>query len=87
MATSLRLRVFTPERALVDTEVREVTAQGALGQIGVLPDHAALVTALDPGPLTYRENGTATRLELGAGFAEVRDNVMTVLVESGEVVA
>jgi F-type H+-transporting ATPase subunit epsilon len=86
MATSLRLRVFTPERALVDTEVREVTAQGALGQIGVLPDHAALVTALDPGPLTYRENGTTTRLDLGGGFAEVRDNVMTVLVESGEIV-
>lgn len=87
MAASFRLRVFTPERALVDTDVREVTAQGALGQIGVLPDHAALVTALDPGPLTYRENGTAVRLDLGGGFAEVRDNVMTVLVESGEVTA
>jgi len=87
MATSFRLRVLTPERALVDTEVREVTAQGALGQIGVLPDHAALVTALEPGPLVYEEDGTTTRLELGSGFAEVRDNVMTVLAESGEVVA
>jgi F-type H+-transporting ATPase subunit epsilon len=86
MATSLRLRVLTPERALVDTEVREVTAQGALGQIGVLPDHAALVTALDPGPLVYKENGTTVRLQLGSGFAEVRDNVMTVLAESGEIV-
>jgi len=84
-ADRFRLRVYTPERELVDADVREVTAQGALGQIGVLPDHAALVTALEPGPLSYRQNGTVTRLELGAGFAEVRDNVMTVLADSGEV--
>ena len=84
MADRLRLRVYTPERTLVDRDVREVAAQGALGQIGVLPDHAALVTALDPGMLSYRENGSVVKLSLGAGFAEVRDNVMTVLAESGE---
>ena len=83
MADRLRLRVYTPEHTLVDRDVREVTAQGALGQIGVLPDHAALVTALDPGILAYREDGTVVQLSLGAGFAEVRDNVMTVLAESG----
>jgi F-type H+-transporting ATPase subunit epsilon len=84
MADRLRLRVYTPERTLVDRDVREVTAQGALGQIGVLPDHAALVTALDAGLLSYREDAAVVRLSLGAGFAEVRDNVMTVLAESGE---
>jgi F-type H+-transporting ATPase subunit epsilon len=87
MADRLRLCVYTPERTLVDRDVREVTAQGALGQIGVLPDHAALVTALDPGPLSYREDGKVERLSLGAGFAEVRDNVMIVLAESGEPLA
>ena len=85
MADRLRLRIYTPDRELVDTEVREVTAEGALGQIGVLPDHAALVTALEPGMLSYQEDGTVVRLSLGAGFAEVRDNVMTVLADSGEV--
>ena len=84
MADRLRLRVYTPERELVDAEVLEVTAQGAYGQIGVLPDHAALVTALEPGTLTYRQNGAILRLNLGGGFAEVRDNVMTVLADSGE---
>jgi len=39
---------------------------------------AALVTALEPGTLTYRQDGTILRLKLGGGFAEVRDNVMTV---------
>ena len=83
MADRLHLRVCTPERELVDSEVHEVTAQGALGQIGVLPDHAALVSALEPGLLSYRKDGQVVRLTLGAGFAEVRDNVMTVLVDSG----
>ena len=87
MADVLRLRVQTPERELVDADVREVTAEGALGQIGILPDHAAMVTALDPGMLTYRTNGHIVRLQLGAGFAEVRDNVVTVLVDSGEPLA
>ena len=84
MADLLRLRVYTPERELVDRDVREVTAEGAFGQIGVLPDHAALVTVLEPGLLAYRDDAGVTRLRLEAGFAEVRDNVMTVLAEGGE---
>jgi F-type H+-transporting ATPase subunit epsilon len=87
-ATTFRLRVYTPERELIDAQVREVTAEGAYGQIGVLPDHAALVTVLEPGVLTYREAGGAVvRLQLGGGFAEVNDNVMTVLADSGESLA
>ena len=85
MAQSFRLRVYTPERELVDADVREVPAQGAYGEIGVLPDHAALVTALEPGALTYKQNGRTVRLDLGSGFAEVRDNVMTVLADSGDI--
>src|SRR5437016_1970714 len=83
MADRFRLRVYTPERELVDADVREVTAEGALGQIGVLPDHAALVTALEPGELAYRADAGMARLRLGGGFAEVRDNVLTVLADSG----
>jgi F-type H+-transporting ATPase subunit epsilon len=84
VADRFRLRVYTPERELVDADVREVTAEGVWGQIGVLPDHAALLTALEPGLLTYRGDREAGRLQLGGGFAEVRDNVMTVLADSGE---
>ena len=84
MADRFRLRVYTPESELVDADVREVTAEGAWGQIGVLPDHAALVTALEPGELVYRTEAGVERLRLGGGFAEVRDNVMTVLADSGE---
>jgi F-type H+-transporting ATPase subunit epsilon len=87
MADRLRLRVLSPERQLVDADVAEVTAPGADGEIGVLPEHAALVTVLEPGTLSYREGATTSRLRISGGFAEVRDNVMTVLADSAEVVA
>ena len=86
MADKLHLRVLTPERQLVDAEVKEVTAPGALGEIGILPDHAALFTALEPGVLSYPDAaGKIVRLEIGGGFAEVRENVVTVLAESGTI--
>ena len=84
----MRLRVYTRERQLVDQDVLEVTAPGAYGEIGVLPDHAALVTTLEPGELSYRETGGAVqRIRIAGGFAEVRDDVMTVLADAGEDVA
>ena len=83
MADRLRLVVLTPERQLVDEMVLEVTAPGAYGQIGVLPNHAALVTALEPGTLSYKTPQGEKRLTLAGGFAEVRDDVMTVLATGG----
>lgn len=82
MADRLRLRVFTPERELVDEEVREVTLPGWWGQLGILPDHAALVTILEQGELSYKKDGGHERFRIGGGFAEVRDDVVTVLADS-----
>ena len=53
-ATSFRLRIVTPERLLLDEEVEEVTAPGAAGEFGVLPDHITFLTTLAPGRLIYR---------------------------------
>ncbi len=83
MADVLRLRVYTRERQLVDQDVREVTAPGVYGEIGVLPDHAALVTTLEPGVLSYKDTaGAVASVQVTGGFAEVRDNVMTVLADA-----
>ncbi len=88
MADVLRLRVYTRERQLVDQDVREVTAPGVYGEIGVLPDHAALVTTLEPGVLSYKDTaGAVASVQVTGGFAEVRDNVMTVLADAGAAAA
>ncbi len=84
MAETLRLRVVTPQRLLLDEEADEVTAPGTVGEFGVLPNHITFLSSLEPGRLTYRRGGQARTLVVSGGFAEVVDNVITVLADSAE---
>ncbi len=79
MADILRLRLVTPERLLLDEEVDEVTAPGTVGEFGVFPDHTTFLSSLQPGRLSYKQNGQTQSLAVSDGFAEVVDNLMTVL--------
>ena len=79
MADILHLRLVTPERLLLDEEVDEVTAPGAVGEFGVFPDHATFLSSLQPGRLSYKQNGHTQSLAVSDGFAEVVDNLVTVL--------
>jgi len=81
MSTHFQLRVVTPNRQLLDEQVREVTAPGTVGEFGVLPDHITFLSSLEIGPFSYRTDGGARRLAIRGGFAEVVDNVMTVLAD------
>jgi F-type H+-transporting ATPase subunit epsilon len=83
-ATSFRLRIVTPERLLLDEEVEEVIAPGVAGEFGVLPDHITFLTALAPGRLIYRIGTQRHVVAIFGGYAEVVDNVMTVLADGAE---
>ena len=87
MATEFQLRVVTPTRAVVDQAVSEVTAPGTVGEFGVLPDHANFLSSLESGRLTYKDGRGAHVLAIRDGFAEVSDNVMTVLSEAAAAVS
>ena len=87
MADKIRLRVVTPSRLLLDAEVDEVTAPGALGEFGVLPNHIAFLTLLEPGEMSYKQGATKHYLAISGGYAEVLDNVMTVLAPAAEFAA
>jgi F-type H+-transporting ATPase subunit epsilon len=69
---------------LIDEDVDEVTAPGELGEFGVLPNHIAFLTTLVPGELTYKQGSSKKTLAVGGGYAEVLDNVMTVLAPAAE---
>ncbi|MGH7965516.1 MAG: F0F1 ATP synthase subunit epsilon [Candidatus Binatia bacterium] len=84
MAETLRLRVVTPERLLLDEEVSEVTAPGTAGEFGVLPNHITFLSSLQPGRLTYKQGGQTHTIFVSGGFAEVVNNVMTVLADGAE---
>jgi F-type H+-transporting ATPase subunit epsilon len=84
MADKIRLRIVTPSRLVLDEEVDEVTAPGELGEFGVLPNHIAFLSTLVPGELTYKQDGSKSTLVVSGGYAEVLDNVMTVLAPAAE---
>jgi F-type H+-transporting ATPase subunit epsilon len=83
----MRLRIVTPTRTLVDAEVSELTAPGSAGQIGVLPQHVTFLGELDAGLITYVENGKSSRVVITGGYAEVVDDVVTVLADDAEFAA
>ena len=84
MAEKLKLEMVTPYKRVLSVEVDEVTAPGAVGEFGVLPDHTSLLTTLKVGELTYKQGNETFYVAVNWGYVEVEDNVMTVLVETAE---
>lgn len=84
MAEKIKLRLVTPSRLLLDEEVDEVTAPGALGEFGVLPKHISFLTLLEAGEMSYKQGGERRHLALSGGYAEVLDDEMTVLANAAE---
>ena len=84
MADKIKLRVVTPSRLVLEEEVDEVTAPGELGEFGVLPNHIAFLSTLVPGEMSYKQGAARHSLAIAGGYAEVLDNVMTVLAPAAE---
>ncbi len=87
MADKIILRVVTPSRLLLDEEVDEVTAPGELGEFGVLPNHIAFLSTLVSGEMSYKQGASKQSLAVSGGYAEVLENVMTVLAPAAEFAA
>ena len=84
MADKIKLRVVTPSRLVLEEEVDEVTAPGELGEFGVLPNHISFLSTLVAGEMSYKQGAARHSLVIGGGYAEVLDNVMTVLAPAAE---
>ena len=80
----LYVKVITPARVVVEGDADTVTLPGPLGTLGILPGHAALLTTLRVGELAYRSGGRDHVLAVQDGFAEVADDVVTVLADRAE---
>ena len=83
----LHLRVITPGRLLVDAEADEVALPGLEGELGILPGHRSLITALGKGRLHYRFAGAEQQFEVKGGYAEIGPEsvlVFTTLSEDEE---
>lgn len=78
---ALKLEIVTPDAKVFSDEVSTVVLPGLLGEMGILPNHAPVVTALLPGELRYTQGGTTTELAIGEGFVEITATSVKVLTD------
>ncbi len=80
----MQLEIITAERQVYSDEVDAVVAPGIEGQLGILPHHAPLMTALQPGELIIRKDGSEQFLVVTGGFMEVLGDKVTILADAAE---
>ncbi len=80
MAT-LKLEIVTPEAKTFSGDVSSVVIPGALGEMGILPQHVPLMTKLLPGELRIVRDGVEERLAVGEGFVEITQESVSVLTD------
>lgn len=81
---TLKICVITPDRVFLNEEAEEVILPTNTGLMGVLTNHAPLITALEIGVMLFRKNKDWTPTALMGGFALVKQNQITVLVNEAE---
>nr|AEX93608.1 ATP synthase CF1 epsilon chain [Echeandia sp. Steele 1101]APO11809.1 ATP synthase CF1 epsilon subunit [Echeandia sp. Steele 1101] len=81
---TLNLCVLTPNRIIWDSEVKEIILSTNNGQIGVLPNHAPIATAVDIGLLRIRLSDQWLTVALMGGFARISNNEITILGNDAE---
>lgn len=80
----LTVRVVAPDKTVWDSQAEEVILPSTTGQLGILPGHAPLLSALDTGVMRVRADKTWVPIALMGGFAEVEENEVTILVNGAE---
>ena len=83
-AKKIHLRIITPEKIKADEYVDMVIMRCITGDLGVLPGHEPYSVVLDYGALRILNSGIERRIAVFGGFAEIRDNVLTILTGSAE---
>ena len=76
--------VVSQDRALFSGPADMIIAPGSEGEMGILPNHAPLLTSLGNGFLRVRHSGREEVFVISGGVMEVRPTVVTVLADVGE---
>ena len=84
MVKILTLEVVTPERIMLQEEANSIIVPATEGSLGLLPNHAPIITGLQPGIIKYRQNADLRVIAIGGGFMEVSHNKVSILANSAE---
>lgn len=77
----LKLRIIAPDRMVFEGDVESVTLPGTVGSFTVLNNHAPIISSLESGKIVYKDANGQTNITVRSGFAEVRNNVLSICVE------
>ena len=80
----LTLEIVTAERVVYSEEVDVLVAPGVVGELGILPSHAPLLTIMQPGEIRVDKGEEQTYIAVSGGFLEVIGNKATILADTAE---
>lgn len=83
MAMTMHCDIVSAEKSIFSGLVEMVVASGSLGDLGIAPGHAPLLTALIPGPVKLVLSGGEEEVfYVSGGFLEVQRGVVTLLADT-----
>jgi F-type H+-transporting ATPase subunit epsilon len=82
----LHVSVISPERVLFEGEVDSVVAPAFDGEVGILKDHAAMMTLLGAGTLRLGPDMGGKRFHVEGGFLQVADNQVRIVTEQASAI-
>ncbi|MCK8842199.1 F0F1 ATP synthase subunit epsilon [Haemophilus influenzae] len=81
MAT-FNLTIVSAEQKIFEGEVKQIQATGVEGELGILPGHTPLLTAIKPGIVKFTlKDGNEEVIYVSGGFLEVQPNIVAVLAD------
>ena len=84
MADTFQIDIVTPEKQILSQRAEYAEIPGKDGYMGILPGHAALLSELGDGELSYTLAGPTSKLHVTGGYVEVRDDHVRVLADRAE---
>jgi len=83
MAMTMHCDIVSAETEIFSGRVTMVSATGTIGELGIMPGHAPLLTGIQPGPVRLQfDNGEEEVFFASGGFLEIQPGVVTILADT-----
>ncbi len=83
MASTIRCDIVSAEAEIFQGEATLVVATGEMGELGIAPRHAPLITRLKPGKVVVTQaDGSQLDFAIGGGILEVQPQLVTILADT-----